>query len=133
MQTEASFKLCDSCATQKGCLNSGRCTVEMIENWATRKTLPVPEMFEEMAQTFRDRNKVYGDNWRMVGRLMAVMFPEGVTLRTHADYDVWHLFELQIVKLSRFAISKLTHQDSIHDMTVYGAMISAILKEREKQ
>ena len=93
--------------------------------------LAVPEILEEMAQTFRERNKVYGDNFRMVGKVMAVLFPDGVRLHRAEDYDVWHLFELQIVKLTRFAISNLTHVDSAHDMSVYGAMIEAILKERK--
>lgn len=92
--------------------------------------LGVPEILEEMASTFRERNKVYGDNWRMVGKMMAVMFPQGVQLVAAEDYDVWHLFELVIVKLSRFAISDLEHQDSIHDLAVYAAMIEAILKQQ---
>jgi hypothetical protein len=94
--------------------------------------LGVPEILEGMAKTFRDRNAVYGDNWRMVGQLMAVMFPNGVVLKDAQDYDVWHLFELQIVKLSRFAISGRTHIDSQHDMSVYGAMIEAILKQQQE-
>lgn len=97
------------------------------------KALGVPETLEAMASTFRERNKVYGDNWRMVGRLMAVMFPDGVKLKAAQDYDVWHLFELMIVKLSRFAIGRLEHEDSIHDLAVYAAMIEAILKQRREQ
>lgn len=93
--------------------------------------LPVPEILEAMAATYRERNKAYGDNFRMVGRVMAVLFPEGVQLKSAADYDVWHLFELKIVKLTRFAISGLQHLDSIHDDSVYGAMLEAILKERQ--
>lgn len=96
------------------------------------KALGVPEILEEMARTFRERNKQYGDNWRMVGQLMVVMFPQGVQLHSAADYDLWHLFELLIVKLSRFAIGKLQHKDSIHDLAVYAAMIEGILKQREK-
>ena len=95
--------------------------------------LRVPEILEEMAATFRDRNAVYGDNWKMVGKLMEAMFPGGVQLNAAADYEVWHLFELKIVKLSRFVISNLTHADSIHDDAVYSAMIEAILKQREEK
>jgi hypothetical protein len=94
--------------------------------------LPVPEIFEEMARTYRERNAIYGDNFRMVGKVLEVLFPEGMQLKTAADYDVWHLFELKIVKLTRFAISNLTHTDSVHDDAVYSAMIEAILKERSE-
>lgn len=97
------------------------------------EALGVPEILEEMAQTFRERNKQYGDNWKMVGQVMAVLFPTGVQLRTAEDYDVWHLFELKIVKLTRFAIGRLEHIDSIHDDAVYSAMIEAILKLRKEK
>lgn len=87
-------------------------------------------ILDEMADTFRQRNAVYGDNFRMVGKLMAVLFPNGVPKEVlHSDQ--FHLFELKLVKLSRFAISNLTHQDSIHDDGVYSAMIEAILIEQQ--
>ena len=86
-------------------------------------------ILDEMAETFRTRNAVYGDNYKMVGKLMAVLFPNGVPKEVlHSDQ--FHLFELKLVKLSRFAISNLTHQDSIHDDGVYSAMIEAILLEQ---
>lgn len=94
------------------------------------KRLPTARILTGMARTYAARNRRYKDNFRMVGRLMAVLFPAGVTLRRAEDYDVWHLFELKIVKLSRFAISGLSHQDSIHDDAVYSAMIEALLKEK---
>lgn len=101
----------------------------------------VPEFFEseprnaadvlaDMAKTYRERNAVYGDNFRMVGPMMAVLFPDGVpAVVLHSDQ--FHLFELILVKLSRFAISRLQHKDSIHDAAVYAAMIEAILHEHD--
>jgi hypothetical protein len=79
------------------------------------------------ADTFRERNAVYGDNYKMVGKIMEVLFPNGVPSDLPFK-DQFHLFELILVKLSRFAISGLTHQDSIHDAMVYAAMIEAIIK-----
>ena len=52
----------------------------------------------EMGETFRERNKVYGDNYKRVGEVMSVLFPDGVELKTVEDYNIWHLFELMIVK-----------------------------------
>lgn len=89
-------------------------------------------ILDEMADTFRQRNAVYGDNYRMVGRMMAVLFPKGVPPEVlHSDQ--FHLFELKLVKLSRFAISGLTHQDSIHDDGVYSAMIESIVIEQQQK
>lgn len=85
-------------------------------------------ILEDMAETFRRRNKDYGDNYKMVGPVMEVFFPEGVSPDLlHSDH--FHLFELIIVKLSRFAVSGMTHLDSIHDSGVYCAMIESIIQE----
>ena len=88
------------------------------------------DILDAMAATFRERNAVYGDNFRMVGKLMAVLFPKGVPPEVlHADH--FHLFELMLVKLSRYAISNLQHQDSIHDAGVYAAMCEFITIEQQ--
>ena len=73
------------------------------------------EVLEKMADTYRERNRVYGDN------------------RSVEDYNKWHLFELIVVKMTRFANSSLTHQDSIHDMSVYGAMLESIILGEENE
>lgn len=91
-------------------------------------TPTVPEIMRDMASTFEERNRVYGSNYKMVGPIMKILFPNGVPPEVlHSDQ--FHLFELKIVKLSRFAISGLTHIDSIHDDAVYSAMIESILLE----
>lgn len=84
------------------------------------------QILAQMAMTYKERNAVYGDNFKMVAKLMAVLFPDGVPAEL-VTQDHFHLFELKLVKLSRFAISHLTHQDSIHDDAVYSAMIESIL------
>lgn len=90
------------------------------------------DVLAEMAKTYRERNAVYGDNFRMVGPMMKVLFPAGVPPEVlHSDQ--FHLFELMLVKLSRFAVSKLQHKDSIHDAAVYGAMIESIIVSNESQ
>lgn len=86
------------------------------------------DVLQLMAATYRKRNAIYGDNFRMVGPMMRVLFPSGVPADVlHSDQ--FHLFELILVKLSRFAVSNLQHKDSIHDAAVYAAMIEAIIHE----
>jgi hypothetical protein len=89
------------------------------------------QILEDMAGTYCARNMVYGDNFRIVGPVMQQLHPRGVTLETAEDHEIFHLWSLIIVKLSRFATSELKHEDSIHDAAVYCAMIEAILKERQ--
>ena len=86
----------------------------------------------EMGETCRERNKVYGDNYKRVGEVMSVLFPDGVELKTVEDYNIWHLFELMIVKLTRFTNSNLTHEDSIHDAAVYAAMVESLIYGKGK-
>lgn len=89
-----------------------------------------PEILSEMADTYRERNKVYGDNWKSVGNVMLALFPNGIQLKDAQSFNEWHLFELIVVKLTRFANSDLKHADSIHDIAVYAAMIESALSER---
>lgn len=86
------------------------------------------DTLEAMAATFRERNAIYGSNYKMVGKLMAILFPAGVSLEVLRS-DQFHLFELVVVKLSRLAIADLRHEDSAHDAGVYCAMIETAIKE----
>ncbi len=90
------------------------------------------DVLGEMAKTFRERQSVYKDNYKMVAKLMAVLFPQGVPSELVVQ-DQFHLFELVLVKLSRYAISGLTHIDSVHDLSVYGAMCEAINLNNQKE
>jgi hypothetical protein len=125
---------CDSCS---GCPASQDCQNGRGASETAAADLPQPAparapsvatILEEAAATFRERNAVYGSNYKMVGPLMAVLFPNGVPPGLVVQHH-FHLFELILVKLSRFAVSGLTHLDSVHDLTVYGAMIESILRE----
>jgi len=98
----------------------------------TQAKVTAATILAEMGQTYAERNKVYGSNYKMVGPIMKILFPDGVP--EHLPFtDQFHLFELILVKLSRFAISGLTHVDSIHDSAVYGSMIEAILHNEEER
>lgn len=83
-----------------------------------------------MAATFKERNAVYGSNYKMVAPMVKTLFPNGVPPELVVT-DQWHLFELILVKLSRYAISNLTHIDSIHDAGVYSAMCESINMEQQ--
>jgi hypothetical protein len=90
--------------------------------------LRADKIMEEAAATFRERNKMYGDNWKVVGRVMKALFPKGMKLATETDFVKLHLIDWMVGKLSRLAFSKLTHIDSIHDLVVYGAMLEAVMR-----
>lgn len=81
----------------------------------------------DAARLFEERNAVYKDNARNVGDVMRAFFPDGVTIRTESDHHFYHLFELLVVKLTRFANSGLKHVDSIRDAAVYAAMCENVI------
>lgn len=101
-------------------------TLALIRSQAANGRIAA-DVLEEAARTFRERNAVYKDNANVVGKVMVALFPNGVKLETAEDFHMWHLFELLIVKLTRFTNSGLTHQDSILDLTVYGAMLEPLI------
>ena len=90
------------------------------------------EILIEAAETFRERNAVYGDNYKMVGPIMWTLFPNGAP-RELLYNDAFHLLMLLIVKLSRLAVSNLTHQDSARDAAVYAAMIESIIIKNQQE
>lgn len=90
------------------------------------------DILDQMAATYRERNAVYGSNFKMVAPLVRTLFPDGVPAELVAS-DKWHLFELILVKLSRLAISGVTHVDSIHDMGVYCAMVEQCMLDEAKE
>jgi len=87
-----------------------------------------PDILKKMAETYAERNAVYGDNFRNVGRIMMILFPEGLNLESESDFTRWHIFELIVVKLTRYSINFKNggHPDSVHDAAVYNAMLEML-------
>ena len=85
----------------------------------------VPEMLRESAQTFEERNKVYGDNYRKFGRVMAAIFPEGIEIRTPEDHNRFGVFVQMVGKVTRYAenFNRGGHADSLLDLAVYSQML----------
>lgn len=105
--------------------------VASIKDAAGLKRIDAAEILAAAADTFRERNAKYKDNYQKVGAVMAALFPDGVQLRTADDHNFYHLFELMIVKLTRFVNSGLTHADSIHDLAVYAAMCESLSNQHQ--
>jgi hypothetical protein len=83
------------------------------------------------ADLFEMRSQVYKDNYLMVGRVMEALFPDGHTQYEQGDHNRWHLFELFIVKLTRYVINYdgVPHEDSLDDMIVYLSMLGQLDQE----
>lgn len=97
----------------------------MVEN---RKPKDAAKILREAAQTFEDRNAVYGNNFLNVGKVMAGFFPDGLKVKSADDWNRLHIFLLQVIKMTRYVNNWQVggHPDSIHDNTVYSAMLEMI-------
>lgn len=104
---------------------------EVIVSEPEHPTTVVEECLIDAANTYAERNAVYKDNLDMVGKVMTILFPDGVTLMTHDEHIRFHTFSLLIMKLTRYAVSGLTHKDSIHDSIVYCAIIQSLTNDNK--
>jgi hypothetical protein len=88
----------------------------------------VPEMLEQSAAVYRERNALYKDNYKQFGRLMTLLCPEH-------DADYWNqraLLVMIVSKLTRYSQVAGGHDDSLMDMAVYATMLREIDNEREE-
>lgn len=82
---------------------------------------------------YKRRNADYKDNFRVVGEVMHALFPGGIPpVESSLDFQKWHLFELFIVKLTRYTQNYVAgHPDSLKDMRVYLAMLEELYEPTE--
>jgi hypothetical protein len=87
--------------------------------------LTVPEMLEEAAKTYRERNALYGNNYKEFGRAMRALFPNGVSFSNYHDHNRFALMVMIVSKISRYAaqFSEGGHDDSLLDLSVYAQML----------
>jgi len=89
----------------------------------------VEKILDDMKKTHVQRAKEYGDSTGRTANLMKAIFPDGLSLKGHQSFALFHPFFLICVKLVRFANSGFAHKDSIHDIAVYAAMLESKMKD----
>ena len=101
---------------------------EMGDDKPTKQLVPESPLMSLQAamDIMRERNANYKDNHVVVAAVMKALFPKGIVLETSEDFQFWHLFELLIVKLTRYTNSDLKHRDSIQDLINYAAMVDSL-------
>lgn len=87
--------------------------------------LTVPDMLRQSAQTYEERNQLYGGNYKRFGPVMALLFPKGIELMSDDDHNRFGVFVQIVSKLTRYAENFRAggHDDSLLDMTVYATML----------
>lgn len=88
----------------------------------------VPEALEEAAGIYRQRNAIYGDNYKNIGAIMRAMFPGPVTLKTEHDFRRYGVFFRMMDKMTRYAenFESGGHKDSMDDIAVYAMILQEL-------
>jgi hypothetical protein len=91
----------------------------------------VPEILVEGATTYRTRNKKYADNYKRIGKIMTIIFPDGLPKMNIEDWNRFGVWFMHLNKSVRYAmqLQKGGHKDTAHDMMVYGAMLEELTDE----
>lgn len=85
----------------------------------------VPENLRKAAETYEERNKLYGDNYKRFGQIMTALFPDGILLKTIEDHNRFGVFVQIVSKITRYAEQFIggRHADSLLDTSVYSMML----------
>ena len=88
----------------------------------------VPDMLRDAAAIYEERNKLYGDNYKRFGRIMKELFPQGLKLDGHDDFNRYGVFVQVVSKITRYAenFTRGGHADSLDDMAVYAMMLQEL-------
>lgn len=95
----------------------------------------VPRELRLKADIYEERNKLYGDNYKLFGQVIYAMFPEGVHLETDEDHNRWGVFVQIVAKVTRYAANfhRGGHDDSLDDMAVYSMMLKELDNEARRK
>lgn len=93
---------------------------------------PVPERLSDLGSIYRERNEVYGDDFRRYGRVIMALFPDGVKLDNEQDANRFGVLTQMIAKFGRYCSSFAVggHADSLDDLAVYAQILSLLDEER---
>jgi len=85
----------------------------------------VPDMLRQAAETYDQRNQLYGDNYKRFGPIMALLFPHGLKLVTDDDHNRFGVLVQCVSKMTRYAeqFDQGGHDDSLLDLSVYANML----------
>jgi len=85
------------------------------------------DCIEDALETFKERNKTYGDNYLQHGKVMMALFPNGVELKTIEQHNRFGVVNMIVAKLTRYAQNwPAGHLDSVHDLGVYAFILESL-------
>lgn len=92
-------------------------------------TKTVSELLREGAALYEERNKTYGDNYKISGPTMALLFPNGLPPMSAEQWNRFGVWFMVFTKCQRYAQgfrNGTFHNDTAKDIKVYGAMLEEL-------
>lgn len=88
---------------------------------------------QQAAETFKQRNELYGSAYKRHGEVMKALFPNGLAVLTVEEWNRLGVINMLVSKLVRYTNNMECngpggHQDSAHDMIAYAAMLEELTK-----
>ena len=85
---------------------------------------------ERMLDTYKERNAIYGDNYKIAGIIFKQLFKDGIEIKSIEDYNRFAILMQMINKIIRYSFNwKTGHCDSLHDLAVYSAILMELDQE----
>lgn len=77
----------------------------------------IKEIFDQSFETFKDRDGTYGDAHSRHGKILEILFPEGLHLKGKDDFCRFMFLNGTISKINRYAntFQNGGHEDSLID------------------
>ena len=85
----------------------------------------VAERLRAAAKLFEERNAMYGNNYKLFGKVAHQMFPHGLAVHSEDQWTRLIMFCHVITKITRYSANFATggHSDSLQDLAVYATMM----------
>lgn len=85
------------------------------------------KILNQMLQIYNERGAEYGTNYTLIGDILQALYPDGITLKTPAEHNRFHIFSMVLLKATRLAKTNFTHKDSALDMALYAAILAGLI------
>jgi hypothetical protein len=93
----------------------------------------VPEELRAKASIYEERNKLYGDSYKIFGSIMELIGLDNFNLRSADDHNRFGVYVQLLGKVIRYGkqFDNGGHADSLDDMAVYAMMLKELDHEIE--
>lgn len=110
--------------------HTGSSVEEMIYGGKPVDPISVPDIMNAAADTYRERNALYGDSYKQFGGVMQALFPHGILIDTPDAWNRLGIINMMVSKLTRYTANFCDggHTDSAHDLGVYSFMLEELTR-----